>query len=111
MKRKLDRGVHVGDGQYASPASFLLMSGFLVYQAQSVDPNVRNLSRDIIDVVLTAARADGFTKGDILETMMSRGDMSERVWALAEEATGAIGDTNAFLALLQRAGIRREGSR
>lgn len=109
MNRKRDEGVPVGDGEFASPAEFLLMSGLLVYEGRSADADVRQLSRDIIDAVLSAARAGGFAQGDILETMMSLGDRSERVRALAEEATRAIGDTAALLAVLQRAGVRWEG--
>ena len=111
MNKKIDRGVPVGDGQYASPASLLLISGFLIYGASSVETSVRELARDIVDATLAAARVKGFVKGDILETMMSRGEMSDRILALAEDATNAIGDSAAFLAVLQRAGIRPEGDR
>jgi hypothetical protein len=85
------------------------MSGFLVYQAQGADPDVRRLSRDIVDTVLCAARAGGFAKGDILETMMAMGVAFGRMWDLAEEATRAIGDSAAFIKVLQQAGVRWEG--
>lgn len=108
MNRERDEGVPVGNGELASPATFLLMSGFLVYEARKADADVRQLSRDVIDAVLSAAGASGFPKGDILETMMALGDHSERVWALADEATRAFSDAVAFLTVLQRAGVRRE---
>ncbi|CAG9269364.1 hypothetical protein [Paraburkholderia caribensis] len=109
MNRKRDMGVPVGDGKFASPAACLLMAGFLAYEAPGGEADVHRLSCHIVDSVLSAAREAGFAKRDILETMMSLGDNSERIWALAEEATNAIGDSAAFIAVLRAAGMRWEG--
>ncbi|TDY23930.1 hypothetical protein B0G81_4332 [Paraburkholderia sp. BL6665CI2N2] len=109
MKHPSDFGVPVGDGEYASPAKFLLMSGFLVYEAKKAESDVRQAARNILDEVFQSAKAGGFMKGDLLETLMSRREKSPRIWALAVEATEAIGNTDAFISVLRRAGIRTEG--
>lgn len=108
MTNHNDVGVPVGDGEYASPAKFLLMSGFLVYEAKKVSDDVRLAARNILDEVFAAATAGGFAKRDLLETLMSRCEKSRRVWTLAVEATEAIGDTDAFISALRRAGVRPE---
>ncbi|SHJ70573.1 hypothetical protein [Paraburkholderia terricola] len=109
MTHHHDLGVPVGDGEYASPAKFLLMSAFLVYEAKKAGSDVRLAARNILDEIFESAKAGGFMKGEILETLMSRCEKSQRVWTLAVEATEAIGDTEAFMSALRRAGIRTEG--
>ncbi|MEM5364849.1 hypothetical protein V4C53_02245 [Paraburkholderia azotifigens] len=105
MKRNQDRGVYLGDGHYVSPAHLVAIAGFLLYQAKDVKPDIRQHSRHILDAVLSAARAGGFAKGDILETKMYNGDDLEGICALADEATRVIGDSAAFIAVLLRAGL------
>jgi hypothetical protein len=103
-----DLGVPIGDGEYASPAKFLLMSGFLVYEAKKASNDVRITARNILDEIFAAATASGFAKRDLLETLMSRCEKSQRVWTLAVQVTEAVGDTDAFISALRRAGVRPE---
>jgi len=44
-----------------------------------------------IDAMLTAARAGGFMQGDILATLLVRGEVSHRVKAMAVQACAAAG--------------------
>ena len=44
-----------------------------------------------IDAMLAAARAGGFTQGDILATLLARNEVSHRVKAMAVQACAAAG--------------------
>jgi hypothetical protein len=45
-----------------------------------------------IDAMLTAARAGGFTQGDILATLLSKNEVSHRVKVMAVQACAAAGN-------------------
>jgi hypothetical protein len=105
MSNQYEKGIPVGVGEYQSPADFLLMSGFLWFEARRAPLRSRLAARRVLDEVLSSARAAGFGKGDLLETLMSKCEKSDRVWELAVEATNAVGDIGAFMAALGRAGV------
>jgi len=50
---RFSRGVPVGDGEYLPAADFLLMAGFLVYEAPLAPANARAAARDILHAVLS----------------------------------------------------------
>ena len=103
-------GVHVGEGQYISPAEFLLMAGFLVYRAPLAPDAARAAARRILDATFGAAAARGFAHSDVLEAMIANAEKSSRMWTLAEQATAAVGDTTAFLEVIRGAGVTMEGA-
>ncbi|ASV99466.1 hypothetical protein CJU94_15725 [Paraburkholderia aromaticivorans] len=102
------RGVPVGAGRHISPAEFLLMAGFLVYRAPDAPASARAAARRVLDATFGAAAALGFADSAALETMMAHADRSSRIWALAERATSAVGDTTAFLQVVRSAGVTLE---
>jgi len=102
-------GIPVGGGEHLPPADFLLMAGFLTYEAPFAPTHARVAAQSVLRAVLSAATACGFASSDLLDTMMSRAEKSARVYALAEEAARAIGDTEAFLKVVQTTGISTEG--
>jgi len=75
------------------PAGVLIMLASYVYDAESdlPDDGKAGLKRHI-DSILTAARAGGFTQGDILATLLSRNEVSHRVKAMAVQACAAAGN-------------------
>ena len=97
-------GVPVGAGEYVHPATFLLMCGYLVHVAAKADAGARADARQLLDSILTAARIGGFHRADLLETLMSRNERTDRLRSLAHAAVDAIGDTAAFLIVLRAAG-------
>ena len=101
-----DVGVPVGDGEHVPPATFILMCGYLLYEAKKADADARAHARQLLDGVLTAASVAGFRRGDLLETLMSRAERTDRLMDLARAAAAAIGDTAAFLCVLRAAGAK-----
>jgi len=101
--------VPVGGGEYLPPADFLLMAGFLTYEVPLAPTRARAAAESILRAVLSAATAGGFPSSDVLDTLMSKKEKSARVLELAEDAARAIGDTEAFLRLLQTTGVSMEG--
>jgi hypothetical protein len=97
-------GVPVGAGDHVHPATFLLMCGYLVHVATKADAGARADARLLLDGILTAARIGGFHRADLLETLMSRNERTDRLRNLAHAAVDAIGDTDAFLFVLRAAG-------
>lgn len=59
----------------------------------------RRNALDVLARLLGAARAGGFTQGQVLETLLANGEVSERVKALAQAAVDAAG-TEAIAAIL-----------
>lgn len=75
------------------PAGVLMLLADTVYgDSCESSPAGRARAKAMIDAMLKAARAGGFTQSDILETLLSRGDVSHRVKALAVEACAAAGN-------------------
>lgn len=65
-----------------------------------ISPSGRARALDALRRILSAARAGGFTQGQILETMMARGEVSARVKELAHAAIDAAG-ADAVVAIMQ----------
>ena len=79
-------------GYLLSPAGVLLMVGSYAHEGDDeISPSGRARAQDALRRILSAARAGGFTQGDVLETMMARGEVSARVKELAHAAIDAAG--------------------
>ena len=92
----------------ARPGEFLVsMPGLLLLAAGSayeaddneVTPEGRAVGQRTVASILSAARAGGFTKGEVLETLLARGEVSHRVKELAVAAVAAAGK-DAMLAVV-----------
>jgi len=103
------QGIPVGADEYAAPADFLLMAGFLVYEAPLAPASARAAARRILSAVLGAAAVSGFAHSDVLETLMANAEKSSRTRTLAEQAVAAVGDTAAFLQVIRGTGVPMEG--
>ena len=89
------------DGYLLSPAGVLLMVGSYAHEGDDeISPSGRARALDALRRILSAARAGGFTQGQILETMMARGEVSARVKELAHAAIDAAG-ADAVVAIMQ----------
>ena len=90
------------DGGYLlSPAAVLLMMGSYAHEGDDeISPSGRARAQDALRRILSAARAGGFTQGDVLETMLARGKASVRVKELAHAAIDAAG-ADAVVAIMQ----------
>ena len=99
------------DGGYLlSPAAVLLMMGSYAYESDDeIAPAGRARAQAALSAILSAARAGGFAQGDVLETMMARGEVSARVKELAHAAIDAAG-ADAVIAIVQslKKGARHE---
>ena len=94
-------------GYLLSPAGVLLMVGNIAYgDDDDTPPSGRARAADVVRKMLSAARAGGFTKGDLLETLLAKGEVSHRVKELAHEAIDCAGES-AVLEII--ASIRGEG--
>ena len=100
--------IEIAAGEYLTPAQLILMFGFLTYEAPRAPMSAKSSARIALAAILSAAAAGGFKSSDLLDTLMSRAERSARVDALAEGAVCAIGDANAFIAVIRRAGISLE---
>ncbi|VWD17307.1 hypothetical protein [Burkholderia contaminans] len=107
-RRTASYSIYVGAGEYLTPAQLILMFGFLTYEAPRAPMIAKSTARTALAAILSAAAAGGFKSSDLLDTLMSRAERSARVDALAEGAVCAIGDANAFIAVIRRAGISLE---
>ena len=88
-------------GFLLSPAAVLLMLGRYAYESDDeAAPAARVRTLDALRRILSAARAGGFTQGDVLETMLARGKASVRVKELAHAAIDAAG-ADAVVAIMQ----------
>ncbi|WP_426145274.1 hypothetical protein [Polaromonas sp. DSR2-3-2] len=72
------------------PAGVLILLASEIHENPGVHQNGRLQSH--IDAMLTAARAGGFTQGDILATLLSKNEVSHRVKAMAVQASAAAGN-------------------
>ena len=95
-------------GESLTPAQFIRMFGFLVYETPCAPETAKRTARHALSALLAAAAAGGFASSDLLDTMMARAERSERVEMLAVEAACAIGDADAFVGVMRRAGISME---
>ena len=75
------------------PAGVLLILAGTVYGDPSeTTPAGRIRGKALMDAMLTAARAGGFTQSDILATLLSKNEVSHRVKAMAVQACAAAGN-------------------
>ena len=80
-------------GYLVSMPGVLLMMGTYAYEGDDeISPAGRARAQDALRRILSAARAGGFAQGDVLETMMARGEVSARVKELACAAVAAAGN-------------------
>ena len=81
-----------GDGYDIQPAGVLLILADTVYNnPQDSTPIGRARAKTMIDAILTAARAGGFKQGDILATLLARGEVTQRLKNMAVTACNAAG--------------------
>jgi hypothetical protein len=106
-QRKL---VHeIGGEKYVSSAMILLIAAGAAYSNDTtITPEGRAKGRATVQELLRCARAGGFAKADILETLLARDEVSLRVKALAIEVVDAI-EQSEFFAALARVGFSMEG--
>jgi len=72
------------------PAGVLLILAGTAYgDPDETTPAGRARGKALIDAMLTAARAGGFTQCDILATLLSKNEVSHRVKAMAVQACAA----------------------
>jgi hypothetical protein len=71
------------------PAGVLILLASEIHENPGLHINGRIQGH--IDAMLTAARAGGFTQGDILATLLSKNEVSHRVKAMAVQACAAAG--------------------
>jgi len=75
------------------PAGVLLILAGTVYaDPDQTTPAGRVRGLTMIDAILTAARAGGFTQCDILATLLSKNEVSQRVKTMALQACAAAGN-------------------
>lgn len=87
-------------GYLLSPAGVLLLVGTMAHEPDGeISAQGRRNALDVLARLLGAARAGGFTQGQVLETMLANGETSQRVKALAQAAVDAAG-TDALAAIL-----------
>ena len=96
------------DGEpHVSGAGLLLMTAEALHGKNTSDGYRR--AHSALREMLSAARAGGFTKAQLLETIVIDDTTSDRVIDLAAEAIACIGDAKAFYRVLKRAGFLLEG--
>ena len=89
------------DGAYDITApGVIILLGSYAYEPDSPNPGLVGALRSI----LAAATAGGFKSADLLETLLSRGEVSQRVKQLATEAANAAGHASVLA-------IVKEGNR
>ena len=82
---------HRPDGAYdISAAGCIVLLGSYAYEPDSPNPALVDTLRRI----LSASVSGGFKNADLLETLLSRGEVSQRVKQLATEAANAAGHAN-----------------
>ena len=74
------------------PGVLLMMGTYAHAPDDEITPQGRAKAVDALGRILKAARAGGFTQGEILETMMARGEISHRVKEMACAAVAAAGN-------------------
>jgi len=80
------------NGFEIQPAGVLLILADTIYNnPQDSTPTGRARARTMMDAILTAARAGGFKQGDILATLLARGEVTHRLKDMAVAACDAAG--------------------
>ena len=78
-----------GTAYDSQPAGVLILLASEIHENPGLHKNGRLQGH--IDAMLAAARAGGFTQGDILATLLARNEVSHRVKAMAVQACAAAG--------------------
>lgn len=95
-----------GDSYDVTPPGVLLLTAdILIGDPSESTPEGRQNAALLIDGFLGAARAGGFCQGDILRTLLVRGDRTKRTIEMAKAACAAAGPT-ALHEVLVRLGLR-----
>ena len=81
-----------GDGYDIQPAGVLLILADTIHNnPQDSSPTGWARAKTMMDAILTAARAGGFKQGDILATLLARGEVTHRLRDMAVTACNAAG--------------------
>ncbi len=89
---KQDPSDHEG-GYLLSMAGVLALMGSAAYEADdAVTPKGRANAKYGLARILSAARAGGFTQGDVLDTLFANGEVSERLRDMVHAAVDAAGN-------------------
>lgn len=80
-------------GYEMTPAGLLLILGDTAYgKTTDAPPWGRAKAQRLLEDMLSAAYAGGFFLGDVLHTLLARGEISQRVQAMAVAACEAAGE-------------------
>lgn len=82
-----------------APGAIILIGGY-AYDSENPNPGLVEALRRI----LSAASAGGFKSADLLETLLARREVSERVKQLATKAANAAGHATVFSILRAKKG-------
>ena len=81
-----------GDEYLLSPAAVLLLMAGTIYGRSNSTPAGQRRGKVAYDAILTAALKGGYLQCDILDTLLARGEVTNRVKAMAEAACTAAGN-------------------
>jgi len=83
-----------GDGYDITMPGLLLILADTVYGDGRNDSTPTGVARamETLAAIFKAAREGGFTQGDVLMTLLARGEVSQRVKNMATQACNAAGD-------------------
>lgn len=96
-------------GYLLSMPGLLALVGATAYEADdAVTPQGRANAKYALTRILSAARAGGFTQGDLLDTMFSNGEVSQRLRDMVYAAVDAAGN-EAMLAIVAAMQERCDG--
>jgi hypothetical protein len=80
-------------GYLLSMSGLLALVGATAYEADdAVTPQGRANAKYALARILSAARAGGFTQGDLLDTLFSNGEVSQRLHDMVYAAVDAAGN-------------------
>ncbi len=87
----------VPDGYQVSLPGLLMLSAAAAYNTDGeVTADGRALGLRTVNGLLSAATKAGFTKSEVLETLLARGELSHRVKDLVLECLDAVGQERAL---------------
>jgi len=83
--------------------TLLLVAGAYYGPPEETTPEGKSRASSLIAAILAVAAARGFAKGDLLETLLSRNEVSPRVLDLARQVDKHLGK-DGFAVAIKRAG-------